>query len=271
MTWPAPDLRIDYQNVTVSADTHPLAHNDTNLTLNDDYRPEINRIGGQLEDGYLFHQRQDFSGSASFTKAGWPKLRALRVHLVGGGGGAGGAGATGAGEASLTAGGGAGGYAMSFITDIAGLALVETITIGSGGVSGTAGGAGGDGGTTTCFNFTASGGEGSRGQVSGAAQNYLVNLGAAGGGGFTGFSDYQQSGERAQHVAGQLLRIAGGVGASSQYGRGGFGANAVTATGGSGGAGQRGAGGGGAANQPNQNARNGGPGGDGYVVLELFY
>ena len=46
MTWPAPDLPINYQNATVSADTHPAAHNDTNLTLNDDYRPEINRLGG---------------------------------------------------------------------------------------------------------------------------------------------------------------------------------------------------------------------------------
>lgn len=46
MTWPAPDLRIDYQNATVSADTHPAAHNDTNVTLNDNYRPELTRVGG---------------------------------------------------------------------------------------------------------------------------------------------------------------------------------------------------------------------------------
>ena len=48
MTWPAPDLRIDFQNATVSADTHPGAHNATNLSLNDDYRPEIVRIGNEL-------------------------------------------------------------------------------------------------------------------------------------------------------------------------------------------------------------------------------
>ena len=50
MTWPAPDLPINFTNATQSLDTHPTAHNATNLSLNDDYRPELTRVGGELQD-----------------------------------------------------------------------------------------------------------------------------------------------------------------------------------------------------------------------------
>ena len=48
MTWPAPDLPFAFQNATISADTHPNAHNETNLSLNDNYRPEIIRLAAAL-------------------------------------------------------------------------------------------------------------------------------------------------------------------------------------------------------------------------------
>lgn len=71
MTWPAPDLRIDYQNATVSADTHPGAHNETNLTLNDDYRPEILRLGNVVNDSYAAGDGTAVTGiTAETTLAG---------------------------------------------------------------------------------------------------------------------------------------------------------------------------------------------------------
>ena len=50
MTWPAPDLPFAFQNATISADTHPNAHNETNVSLNDNYRPEIIRLGSIVDD-----------------------------------------------------------------------------------------------------------------------------------------------------------------------------------------------------------------------------
>ena len=48
MPWPAPDLPINFSNSTVSLDTHPGAHNATNLALNNNYKPELSRVGTQL-------------------------------------------------------------------------------------------------------------------------------------------------------------------------------------------------------------------------------
>ena len=53
MAWPAPDLPISYTNATVSLDTHPSAHNDTNQSLNNDYRPELIRVGGIADQNVL--------------------------------------------------------------------------------------------------------------------------------------------------------------------------------------------------------------------------
>ena len=41
MTWPAPTLKFDYSNTDPQQDEHPLAHNSTNQSLNDNYRPQI--------------------------------------------------------------------------------------------------------------------------------------------------------------------------------------------------------------------------------------
>ena len=44
MAWPPTPLPINFTNATVSLDTHPQAHNATNLQLNNDIVPEINTI-----------------------------------------------------------------------------------------------------------------------------------------------------------------------------------------------------------------------------------
>ena len=42
MAWPPTPLPINFQNATVSLDTHPTAHNTTNLQINNDIVPYIN-------------------------------------------------------------------------------------------------------------------------------------------------------------------------------------------------------------------------------------
>ena len=51
MAWPPTPLPINFQNATVSLDTHPTAHNATNLQLNTDVIPEINRLRNFVGDG----------------------------------------------------------------------------------------------------------------------------------------------------------------------------------------------------------------------------
>ena len=231
---------------------------------------EVNALRARNSDSYLFHERISFSSSGSFTKASYPNLRAVRVHIQGAGGGAGGVEATAALEGAASSGGGAGAYAMKFVTDIDGLAASETITVGSSGPGGLVGGDGGTGSTTTALGISASGGLGGLGDLA-TPGDYLVALGTLGGSTFTGSTDFARSGDNSQVTTGQVQRSAGGMGAPAIYGRGGLGGNAVSSAGGSGSNGYRGGGGGGAANRPNQSAKSGGSGGDGYVVLELFY
>ena len=220
-------------------------------------------------DSYRFNRRIAYSTSSTFNKASYPNLRAVRVHVVGGGGGGGGVEATAALEGAASSGGGAGCYAMKLVTDIAGLAASETLTVGSSGPGGLVGGDGGTGGTTIALGISASGGLGSLGDLA-TPGDYLVSLGALGGSTFTGSPDFARSGDNSQVTTGQTQRSAGGTGAPSEYGRGGLGGNAVTAAGGNGNGGYRGGGGGGAANSPSQTAKTGGSGGSGYIVLELF-
>ena len=64
MPWPAPDLPINFQNATVSLDTHPQAHNATNLSLNNDYRPELSRVGSSLAATQSVYQGVTPTGTA---------------------------------------------------------------------------------------------------------------------------------------------------------------------------------------------------------------
>ena len=48
MAWPPTPLPVNFTNATVSLDTHPQAHNATNLQLNNDIVPKINTIRTRL-------------------------------------------------------------------------------------------------------------------------------------------------------------------------------------------------------------------------------
>ena len=75
MPWPAPDLPINFQNATVSLDTHPQAHNATNLSLNNDYRPELSRVGSSLAATQSVYQGNDDAGSSVIWAATGIRLR----------------------------------------------------------------------------------------------------------------------------------------------------------------------------------------------------
>ena len=64
MTWPAPTLPIDFTNATAQQDLHPDAHNVTNQTLNDDYRPELTRVGDLIDGTRTVYQGDDPAGNA---------------------------------------------------------------------------------------------------------------------------------------------------------------------------------------------------------------
>ena len=49
MAWPPSPLPVNFTNNTVSLNTHPTAHNDTNQTINDDIVPQINAMLEQLQ------------------------------------------------------------------------------------------------------------------------------------------------------------------------------------------------------------------------------
>lgn len=221
---------------------------------------------------YSFVQTLQFTSTATFTKATYPWLNAIRVRCIGGGGGGGGTTATSASEYSTGQGGGGAAHSESFITDIAGLASSITITIGSGG-TGVSGAAGNSGGTTSFGSLV---------------------IAAGGGGGQTvrqsnkwdgfGFLAGTQSGSVGDLVipgtVGSEVRIdpnstlgtraLSGSGGSSFIGPGAsyLRDNASSANGAN--ANFNGGGGGGAVAGQSQSAKTGGTGGAGRVIIELF-
>lgn len=215
----------------------------------------------------------------TFTKATYPWLRAMRVHVVGGGGQGGGAAATGAGEGAVGGGGAAGGYAQKWFTaaNIADNAVVPaslTITIGEGG-NDTATASGGESGGASSWNtggatgtiITADGGGG--GQHFGPTSTFSGV--APGGNGVTASNgDVNAAGQGGGFgVAGGATsnQNIGGVGGSSVFGAGGRGARNGVGIAASG----PGGGGGGSSNsQSAGSARKGGNGGDGIVIVELY-
>jgi hypothetical protein len=108
-------------------------------------------------------------GAATFTKATYPWLRAIRVKCQGAGGGGGGSAATAPNEVSVGSGGVGGTYQESFLTDIAGLASSVTVTVGAGGSGGAPGSSGSAGGASSfgALVSAAGGGGGFSGGASG--------------------------------------------------------------------------------------------------------
>jgi hypothetical protein len=214
-----------------------------------------------------------YTSNATFTKATYPWLRAIRVKCQGAGGGGGGAATTTVGQVSLANGGSGGAYAESFITDIAGLSASVTVTVGSGGAGGAAGANNGSSGGTTSFGSTvsANGGQGGFSQIATNFPNVLVN-GTSGQTTATGDLKIPSSDTTGYvQILGGLFgdtRSRSGPGGNSLFGKGG---NSRTNSGNGEGQNGQGSGGGGALNTENQaTARAGAVGAAGIVIVELF-
>lgn len=229
----------------------------------------IGRAGGlsnvATNVGYRLNQVLYLTAGATFSKATYPWLRAVRVKVQGAGGAGGGAAATTT-NYSVGSGGGGGGFAESFITDIAGLASSVTVTVGAGG-SATAGGAGGTGGSSSFGALVVA--PGGTGGIVKPASVYAPYI-SGGAGGVPTAGDFRQKGGGGGTGAGYSDLGSSGAGGSSQLGGGarGVGQGSGTIAGEAGG--NYGGGGGGAYNSTSQSAVAGGAGAPGIVVVELF-
>ena len=224
-----------------------------------------------LETGYRYHSTVYFTSSGTFTKASYPWLRAMRVKVVGAGGGGGGS-PGGANMACAGAGGGAG-YSESFITDIAGLAASETVTVGSGGAGGAAGSNPGSTGGNSSFGslVTANGGGGGTG---GTKSGTYPSQGSRNGvGGLIGTGDLTQRGSPSTGRS-YTIRWSSGDGQLPETGNSVFGVQGSmwqnNASPGTSQIGGIGAGGGPGWCTSGQPATPGGSGGDGMVIVELY-
>ena len=153
--------------------------------------------------GYMLVSRSVYTSSpAAFTKATYPWLRAIKVICVGGGGGAGGAAATAAAQVALGQAGAGGAYAETFITNIAGLAASETLTVGAGGTAGAAGANGGTGGDTSFGTWCVAKG-GTLGAAGGASAVGTFSVGVSGvaASSSTGDIIYPGAGSAPRHYA----------------------------------------------------------------------
>lgn len=231
----------------------------------------IENLADAIDDtmgrGYVLERTIYYTSNNTFTKATYPWLRAIRCQVVGGGGGGGGANS--GGGVSCGGGGGGGAWSIQFITNIAGLAASETITVGGGGSSGAGGG------TSSAFGATCTGGSGG-----GATANTTSRstTGTPAGGTASGTYQLAINGQRGQSATAFLVsgshpyfRYAGD-GGSSYLGQGGaggadtrvpFNQSGIGATG-------KGAGGGGATLANSGFGASGGSGAPGIVIVELF-
>jgi len=198
-------------------------------------------------------------GTATFTKATYPWLRAVRVCVQAGGGGGAGVSADAADRGS--SGGGGGGYAESFI-DASSLGSSVTITVGAGGAGGAAGANDGAQGGSSSFGtlVAASGGVGGQREQSGNVSGGRGGVGTAGdltlrGGGGGPNTPFGRAG-----AAGGSSHLGGGAPGVTRYG---------ATLGAPGLAGEvYGGGGGGAATI--STAQAGGAGAQGIVIVELY-
>ena len=165
-------------------------------------------IDYQLNTGYRYHSTVYFTSSGTFTKASYPWLRAVRVKVQGAGGGGGsGARTSGSFGNNHGAAGGAGGYAERFITDIAGLAASETVTVGSGGAAGAnpntsdVHNVGSNGGNSSAFGLTGTGGQGGNNAVIANCCDFVAH-----GGEPSGTYDFGVNGECGNYRRQNLTR-----------------------------------------------------------------
>lgn len=214
-------------------------------------------VDGKVDKGSLRINRVIFTESGTYTPT--DGISYVDVEALGGGGG-GGQTAAASGVANVGGGGGAGGYCKKLFT-AAEIGTSVAVTIGNGGGSNTSGG------STTFLTLTANGG-------SNGTQGVAATQGAAGGGGGGGATggDINVRGE--EGVIGWWPAAGvgiSGMGASSNYGRGGQ-ARAINSglslAGNS--ASGYGAGGGGAAVSNNTTTTSGGLGSPGIVIITEY-
>lgn len=220
---------------------------------------------------YRFVDTVTFTSSGTFAKAAYPWLRAIRVRVVGGGGGGAGAAAVTTGEASCGSGAGSGAYAESFITNIAGLAASETVTVGAGG-AGVAG-AGGNAGSASSFGALVVAAGGQQGfTVVGAGSTVIIARDAGSGGAKSGCTgNLTAGGNGGTYGMRTGATVCQGGSSGGSFFGGGRQATGTNSAGLPGDA--PGAGGSGAAHfyiSTNLTAKAGGAGADGIVIVELF-
>lgn len=218
--------------------------------------------------GYVFKDRLLFTAASMFSKAAFPGLLAIGVHLYGGGGSSGGAQGTSGTQNASAAGGGGGEYAYKFIL-AENLLDDEPVTVGLGGAAQGDGSSGVNGGDTLFgAHATARGGNGGQyGQA--ASSNTHSERGLGGTGGVGDFTIDGEDGGNGRVIAGTVLSHNDGGGT-----KGPFGASRITnpASQADGRPGKfPGGGATGAINGQSQSARPGAKGGDGAVYIDLFY
>lgn len=214
-------------------------------------------------------------GTASFVRATYPGLRAIRVKCQGGGGGGGGTQATDSSEGSSSGGGSGGVYAESWLL-AADITSSVTVTVGAGGAAGAAASNGGGGGASSFGAFTAAPG-GNGGNTRAPSDGHRASTGASSPTTGTGDLVIPGGGGGAGYSMGTAV-ISGGT---ADKGIGGAGGSAVL----SGGAtrttrgpevgptaGVRyGGGGSGHVNSVSEAGKLGGVGAQGIVIVELYY
>jgi len=215
-----------------------------------------------------FTGTQYYTSSATFTKATYPWLRALKIRVQAAGGGGGGCTSTGSSQNALGGSGSGGAYAELVTSDIAGLPSSVSITVGSGGSGGAAGNNAGTNGGSSSFGSicSANGGFGGNGSGAGGIGQFY-NVGKQGGSGFVGQFGINGGNARPSFAFRdiEIVNSPGGDSFLSSIQDSPYAStNGVNAVG-------FGAGGGGAQNsQGEATAKSGGNGGSGIVIVELY-
>lgn len=225
----------------------------------------VGRFAVAGPESYRFVEQLRFTsvGTATFTKATYPWLAAVRVTCVGGGGVGGQCGATGAGEASMGGGGGGGGTAFRTLA-VGSVPTSVTVTVGAGGTGVS------DGGNSSFGSLVVAGG----GEAGDSRPASAAAFGVEGGAGGTAIvSDYGASGTAGTAGFGSGQLGFSGNGGASHLGGGGKGRITTSGT-------QRrqgfgglvyGGGGGGSINAASASPFTpGGAGAQGIVIVDLY-
>ena len=247
-----------------------LVSDDTDKPLSAKQGKTLQDTKRATADGYLLSQTIYYTSGATWTKASYPGLKAVKVKCQGAGGGGGGVGATAAGTfvASGGGGGGGGGYAEKFILEAA-LDATEAIAVGTGGAGGAAGANNGSAGGNSTFGATKVIGNGGVAGNGATAQTFWITAGGGAGGSGTG--DLVVAGG-----AGGLSHPVdanggyGGKGGDSFLGKAPVARSAWQSSGAGLPGSLYGTGGSGGASAQNQTAKAGGAGANGIVIVEIY-